>query len=89
MDVLSVWCGSVNGFKRLLAGEVDLIDKIRKWLYFTKLSKMSALKIRINDSKIAQRLVQEERKACRGFGGVEIKDCETKNMLTLCHGHRK
>ncbi len=56
---------------------------------FHKAKKMSALKVRINDSKIAQRLVQEERKTCRGFGGVEIKDWETKNMLTLCHGHRK
>ncbi len=28
-------------------------------------------------------LVQEERKACRGFGGAEIKDWEIKNMLTL------
>ncbi len=44
---------------------------------------------RINESKTVQRLVQEERKACRGFGGAEIKDCETKNMATLCHRHRK
>ncbi len=34
-----------------------------------------------------QRLVQEERKACRGFGGAEMKDFETKNMATLCHRH--
>ncbi len=33
-----------------------------------------ALKIRINESKTVQRLVQEERKVCRGFGGEEIKD---------------
>ncbi len=39
-----------------------------------------ALKITINDSKTDPRLVQEEIKACRGFGGEEIKDCETKNM---------
>ncbi len=47
-----------------------------------------ALKIRINESKTVQRLVQEERKARWGFGGAEIKDCETKSM-TLCHRHRK
>ncbi len=34
----------------------------------------------INDSKTVPRLVQEERKTCRGFGGEELKDCETKNM---------
>ncbi len=34
-------------------------------------------------------LVQEERKARGEFGGAEIKDCETKNMATLCHRHRK
>ncbi len=34
-------------------------------------------------------LVQEERKACREFGGAEIKDCETKHTATLCHWHRK
>ncbi len=28
-------------------------------------------------------------KVCRGFGGAEIKDWETKNMLTLCHRYRK
>ncbi len=44
-----------------------LILKIRKWLYFT-------------NSKTVPRLVQEERKAYRGFVGEEIKDCETKNM---------
>ncbi len=26
---------------------------------------------------------------CRGFGGAEIKDWETKSMLSLCHRHRK
>ncbi len=48
-----------------------------------------ALKIRINQSKTVQMLVQEERKACGEFGGAEIKDCETENMATLCHRHRK
>ncbi len=24
-----------------------------------------------------------------GFGGADIKDCETKNMAKLCPGHRK
>ncbi len=47
------------------------------------------LKIRINESKTVQRLVQWERKGCRGFGGAEIKDCETKKMATQCHRHRK
>ncbi len=32
---------------------------------------------------------QDGRKACGGFGGDEIKDCETKNMATLCYGHEK
>ncbi len=41
-----------------------------------------ALKIRINETETVQRLVQEERKVCRGFGGEEIKDCETKSMAT-------
>ncbi len=41
---------------------------------------IDSAQITINDSKIVLRLVQEERKACRGFGGEEIKDCETKNM---------
>ncbi len=45
--------------------------------------------IRINESKTVQMLVQEERKAYGEFGGAEIKDCETKNMATLCHRHRK
>ncbi len=43
----------------------------------------------MNESKTGQRLVQEERKACRELGDAEIKDCETKNMATLCHRHRK
>ncbi len=34
----------------------------------------------MNDSKTVPRLVQEERQAFRGFGGEEIKDCETKNL---------
>ncbi len=55
----------------------------------SKVSELSALTIRINESKAIQRLVKEERKACRGFGGVEMKDCETKNKTTLCHRHRK
>ncbi len=38
------------------------------------------LKIRINESKAVERLVQEGRKACSGCGVEEIKDCETKNM---------
>ncbi len=45
--------------------------------------------MRMTESKIVQILVQEERKACGGFGGAEIKDCEAKNMATLCHRHRK
>ncbi len=49
----------------------------------------TALKIRINESKTVQMLVQEERKACGEFGGAEIKDCVTENMTTLCHRHRK
>ncbi len=44
-----------------------------------------ALKIWTNESKTVQR----ERKGCRGFGGAEIKDCETKNMATQCYRHRK
>ncbi len=48
-----------------------------------------ALKIRINVSKTGQRLVQEEREACRELGGAEIKDCETKNLATFCYRHRK
>ncbi len=32
---------------------------------------------------------QEERKACGGFDGEYIKDCEIKNMATLRHRHRK
>ncbi len=47
------------------------------------------LKIRKNESKTVQRLVQEERKAYGEFGGAEIKDCEKKNMATLCHRTRK
>ncbi len=43
----------------------------------------------IHESKTVQMLVQEERKACGEFGGAEIKDCETENMATLCHRHRK
>ncbi len=50
---------------------------------------MIALTIRINESKIVPRLVQEERKSVWGFGGAGIKDWETKSMLTLCHRHRK
>ncbi len=26
---------------------------------------------------------------CGGFGGEEIRDCETKNTATLCYGHEK
>ncbi len=48
-----------------------------------------ALKIRINESKTVQRLSREERKACREFGGAEIKDCEIKSMTTFCHRHRR
>ncbi len=48
-----------------------------------------ALKPRINESKKVQGLIQQERKACRVFGGTEIKHGETKNMATLCHRHRK
>ncbi len=33
---------------------------------------IDTLKIRINESKKAQRLAQEERKACRGFDGEEM-----------------
>ncbi len=47
------------------------------------------LKIRIIESKTVQMFVQEERKACGEFGGAEIKDCETENMATWCHRHRK
>ncbi len=36
----------------------------------------------MNESKTVQRLVQEERKACRGFNAKEIKDCEIKNVAT-------
>ncbi len=43
----------------------------------------------IIESKTVQRLVREERKAYRGFGGAEMKNCETKNKATLCHMHRK
>ncbi len=49
---------------------------------------MTALKIKINGSKIVQRLVQKERKASRKFDGAEIKDFEGTNMAT-CHMHRK
>ncbi len=41
-----------------------------------------ALKIRISESETVQPLVQEERKACRGFGGEELNDCQTKSMTT-------
>ncbi len=34
-------------------------------------------------------VLQEEWKTCEGFVGEEIKGCETKNMATLCHRHRK
>ncbi len=40
----------------------------------------------MNDSKKVQRLIEKEVKVCGGFGGAEIKDCETKKM---CHSHRK
>ncbi len=68
---------------------------IRKWLYFTNLryvnfqQEIDSAHNRINESKTIQRLVQEERKACRGFGGAEMNYCETKNKATLCHRHRK
>ncbi len=48
-----------------------------------------ALKIWISESETVQRHVQEETKVVRGFGGEEIKDCETKSMATLRHRHRK
>ncbi len=44
--------------------------------------KTIALKIRINESKTVQRLVQEGRKVCRGFGGEVIKDWATNSMTT-------
>ncbi len=44
--------------------------------------------MRINEAKIV-RSFQEEEKAGGGFGGKEIKDCEAKNMATLCYRHRK
>ncbi len=34
-------------------------------------------------------MFKKKEKACRGFGGAEVKDWETKSMLTLCHRHRK
>ncbi len=34
-------------------------------------------------------LFKKKRKACKGFGGAAMKDCETKNKATLCHRHRK
>ncbi len=34
-------------------------------------------------------LYKKKEKHVVGFGGAEIKDCETKNMVTLCHRHRK
>ncbi len=48
-----------------------------------------ALKIKKNESKIAQRHVQEERKVRSGFGGADMKDWEIKNMKTLCNRHSK
>ncbi len=43
---------------------------------------------RINESKKV-RVFQEERKACGGFGGENIKDYEMKNTATLCHRNIK
>ncbi len=40
----------------------------------------------MNGLNTVQRLIEKERKACGGFVGAEIKDCETKKM---CHSHRK
>ncbi len=45
--------------------------------------------MRTTESKIVQILVQDERKACGGFGGAEIRDCEAKDMAMLGHRHRK
>ncbi len=47
------------------------------------------LKFTKNESKTVPRRVQEERKACRGFGDEEVKDVETKNVAEVCHRHRK
>ncbi len=44
--------------------------------------------MRMSVAKIV-RVFQEEGKAGMGFSGSEIRDCETKNMSTLCHRHRK
>ncbi len=48
-----------------------------------------AIKMRVHESKIVQDIFQEKMKACEGFGGDEIKDCEMKNMAALYHVHRK
>ncbi len=45
--------------------------------------------MRVNESTIVQDFFQEKMKACGGFGGDEIKDCEMKIMAALYHGHRK
>ncbi len=42
---------------------------------------IDSAQIRINESKTVQMLVQEERKACRGIGGEQLKDCQPKNMV--------
>ncbi len=41
----------------------------------------------MNESKMEFFKKKEKREG--GFGGEEIKDCETKNMPTWCHMHRK
>ncbi len=43
-----------------------------------------ALEVEMNESRIV-RLAQEGRKVSGGFASAEIKDCETKNMTTVCH----
>ncbi len=43
--------------------------------------------LKINESKIVR--IFQERKAWGRFAVEEIKDCETKNMATWCHRHRK
>ncbi len=43
----------------------------------------------MNQIKTVQRLVQEDRKVCRGFDDAEMKDCKTKKMATIGYRHRK
>ncbi len=47
---------------------------IRKWLYFTHLKQVNF------QQEIDNAQNYDKRLTCRGLGGEEIKNCETKNM---------